>query len=85
MDDIAVRLEHVYFLNRLDRLNIQFLEGCLQLLVVQPCALMHLFGLSSWCALSTIRTCQQLSRNRANPPFLMAQVLFAYYALGNRF
>ena len=39
MDDVPVRLEHVDLLNRLDWLNVELLEGCLQLLVIHSCAL----------------------------------------------
>ncbi len=34
MDDVAVLLEHVDFLDGLDGLYVHFLQGCLQLLVV---------------------------------------------------
>ena len=67
MDDISVRLEHVDLLNRLDGLNIELLERCLQLLVVHACALMDLLDLSSRRAFSTTRTVSATSRPRARP------------------
>lgn len=54
MDDVAIGLEHVDLLNSLDRLDIELLERCLQLLVVHTRALVHLLDLSSRCALSTV-------------------------------
>ncbi len=56
VDDIAIGLEHVDFLNSLDRLDIKLLECGLQLLVIHSCALVDLLDLSSRCALSTVRS-----------------------------
>ena len=36
MDDVSVLLEHVYFLNGLDGLDVELLERGLQLLVIGP-------------------------------------------------
>lgn len=54
MDDVAVGLEHVDLLNRLDGLDIELLQRRLQLLVVHSRALVNLLDLSSRRALSTI-------------------------------
>lgn len=54
MDDVAVRLEHVHLLNRLDWLNVHLLEGGLQLLVVCAGALVDLLDLSPWCSLASV-------------------------------
>lgn len=53
MNDVAVALEHVDLLNRLDGLHIQLLEGRLQLLVVGAGALVDLLDLSPGSALAT--------------------------------
>lgn len=68
MDDVSVSLEHVNLLNRLDRLNIELLEGCLQLLVVHSCALVDLLDLSSWCAFSTVHKYVSTSGTSASFP-----------------
>ena len=53
VDNISISFEHVYFLNGLDRLNIELLQRCLQLLVVNSGALVLLLDLPSGCSLST--------------------------------
>lgn len=42
MDHVAILLEHVHFLNRLDRLHVHLLQRGLQLLVIRAAALVHL-------------------------------------------
>lgn len=54
MNDVAVALEHVDLLNCLDRLNIELLERCLQLLVVGTSSLVDLLDLASWCTLAPV-------------------------------
>ena len=54
MDDVSICLEHVDLLNCLNRLNIELLELCLQLLVIPSSALVDLLHLSSWRSLSAI-------------------------------
>lgn len=81
MDDVPVRLEHVDLLNRLDWLNVELLEGCLQLLVVHACALMHLLDLSSRCALPTIQ-CQQF-QTLCTPLYLITESLIAFFDSAN--
>jgi hypothetical protein len=54
VNDVSIGLEHVDLLNCLDWLNIELLQGCLQLLVVHSGALVDLLDLSSGCTLSTI-------------------------------
>lgn len=61
VDDVAVRLEHVDFLNGLDRLDIKLLECGLQLLVVRAGALVDLLNLSPRCALSTVHSLLAMS------------------------
>lgn len=50
MNDIAVALEHVDLLNRLDWLDIELLQRCLELLVVGAGAPGDLLDLPSRCA-----------------------------------
>lgn len=52
MDHVAVFLEHVDLLNRLDRLDIKLFERRLKLFVVGTCGFMDLFRLSSWGSLA---------------------------------
>lgn len=56
MDDISVGFEHVDLLNGLDGLDVELLQGSLQLLVVCACALVDLLDLSSWRAFSTVHS-----------------------------
>ena len=76
MNDVSVRLEHVDLLNCLDRLNIELLQRCLQLLVVRSGALVDLLDLSSWCALSTIRNLSAIpDLPHAHPSHLPSQLI----------
>ena len=54
MNDIAVALEHVDLLNRLDGLYIELLQGCLKLLVVGATALVDLLDLPSGGAFAAV-------------------------------
>lgn len=54
MNDVAVALEHVDFLNLLDGLNIQLLEVRLQLLVVGTSGLVDLLDLASRSTLASV-------------------------------
>jgi hypothetical protein len=54
MNDIAVLLEHVHFLDGLNWLNIELLERCLKLFVVCASALVDLLCFPSWCAFSSV-------------------------------
>ena len=47
MDDVSVFLEHVDLFDRLDGLDVEFLEGGLQLLVVGAGRLVHFLGLAA--------------------------------------
>ena len=69
VNDVSIRLEHVNLLNGLNWLNIELLEGCLQLLVVHSGALVNLLDLSSWSAFSTVHEYVSMSRPPASPPF----------------
>ena len=53
VDHVAIRLEHVDLLNRLDRLHVHLLERRLQLLVVGTRVLMNLLDLSPGSTLAT--------------------------------
>lgn len=48
MDHVAVFLEHIDLLNRLDRLYIKLFERRLKLFVVGTCGFMDLFRFSPW-------------------------------------
>jgi hypothetical protein len=54
MNDVSVFLKHVYFLNRLDGLDVEFLERGLQLLVVGAGRLVDFLGLAARCAFASI-------------------------------
>lgn len=54
VDNVAVRLEHVDFLDGLDWLDIHLLEGGLELLVVGARVSNHLLDLSSGSTLAAI-------------------------------
>ena len=56
MNDVAIGLEHVHFLDGLDWLHVHLLESGLQLLVVGAGALVDLLDLSSWCALASVES-----------------------------
>ena len=53
MNDISVFLEHVDLLDGLDGLDVEFLEGRLQLLVVGAGRLVNFLGLAAWCAFAS--------------------------------
>ena len=55
VDHIAILLKQVYFLDGLDGLDVELLEGLLKLLVVGGRSLRSAFDLSSSSALSTKR------------------------------
>jgi hypothetical protein len=54
MNYISVFLEHVDLLDRLDGLDVKFLEGGLQLLVVGAGRLVDFLGLAARCAFTSI-------------------------------
>ena len=54
VNDVAIALEHVDLLNRLDGLDVHLLERGLQLLVVGARVLVHLLDLPSGRALATV-------------------------------
>lgn len=66
VDDVAVALEHVDLLNRLDGLDVELLQGALELLVVTAGALVDLLDLSARSTLAsiTIVACQRIFRGR---------------------
>lgn len=67
MNNIPVLFKHVYFLNSLDRLDIELLQGSLKLLVVGSCALVNLLNLSPWSSLSTTTAISLLLHERRGP------------------
>lgn len=54
VDHVAVALEHVDLLDRLDGLHVELLERALQLLVVGSAGLVDLLDLASWCSLASV-------------------------------
>lgn len=52
--NVAIRLEHVDLLDRLDRLDIHLLQSCLELLVIRASALVNLLDLSPRCAFASV-------------------------------
>lgn len=54
VDDIAVRLEHVDLLYRLDGLDVHLLQSSLKLPVVGAGRLVGLLDLSPWCTLASV-------------------------------
>jgi hypothetical protein len=54
VDDVAILLEHVDLLNSLDGLDIQLLEGGLELLVIGISGAVDLLDLAAGSALATI-------------------------------
>lgn len=54
VDNVAIALEHIDLLDGLDRLDIELLERCLELLVVGARALVDLLHLSTWSTLASI-------------------------------
>ena len=57
VNHVAVRLEHVDFLDLLDGLHIHLLKRGLQLLIVCAGALVDFLDFSSWCALASVYVC----------------------------
>lgn len=57
MDDIAILLEHVDFLNGLDGLHVHLLECGLQLLVVRGRCLVNALGLATGGTLASVVRC----------------------------
>lgn len=53
MDDVAVLLEHVDLLNTLDGLDVQLLEGGLELLVIGIGGAVHLLDLAAGSTLAS--------------------------------
>lgn len=65
MNHIPILLEHVDLLNRLDRLDIQFLQRGLELLVVCAGCLVDLLHLATRCAFASVvrsRTLEVMER-----------------------
>lgn len=56
MDYVPILLEHVHLLNCLDGLHVEFLERCLQLLVVGPGCLVHLLLFPPRCTFAPGKT-----------------------------
>jgi hypothetical protein len=54
MNDVSIFLEHVDLFDRLDGLNVKFLERGLQLLVVGAGRLVDFLGLATRCAFASI-------------------------------
>ena len=54
VDDVAVILEHVDFLDALDRLHVHLLQRRLQLLVICAGRLVHLFDLAAGSAFASV-------------------------------
>lgn len=54
MDDVAIRLEHVDFLNSLDGLSVELLQGLLKLLVISARAGGRTLDLSAGSAFATV-------------------------------
>jgi len=54
VNDIAIALEHVDLLNRLNGLHIQLLQCSLKLLVVGARGLVDLLNLSPWSAFASV-------------------------------
>ena len=54
VDDVAVALEHVDFLNSLDGLDVQLLERGLKLLVIGTGCPVDLLDLPAGCALASV-------------------------------
>ena len=57
MNDIAIFLEHIDFLNGLDGLDIQLLEGSLKFLVVGAGGFVDFLDFSSRCAFAPVIDC----------------------------
>lgn len=55
VDDVAVALEHVDLLNRLDGLDVELLQGALELLVVGAGALVDLLDLPARGTLASVQ------------------------------
>lgn len=67
MNNVTVLFKHVYFLNSLDRLDIELLQGSLKLLVVGSRALVNLLDLSPWSSLSTTAIISLQLHKKQNP------------------
>ena len=72
MDDVAVALEHVHLLNGLDGLNIDLLEGGLELLVIASGAGRRSLDLSAGSTLATI-SFQKKSIVRNQSPLVLSE------------
>ena len=74
MDDIAVLLKHVYLLNRLNGLHVEFLQRSLQLLVIGARGLMDFLLFPPRCSLAPDISCKSalLSRYAKFTPILRA-------------
>jgi hypothetical protein len=66
VDDVAVLLEHVDLLNGLDGLDVQLLQGLLELLVIAGRAGGSPLDLSPWGALATISTLDHIIQPERN-------------------
>jgi hypothetical protein len=60
VNDVAIALEHVDLLNRLDRLYVQLLKSGLELLVVGACALVDLLDLPAGGTLAAVDIISQV-------------------------
>jgi hypothetical protein len=53
MNDIPILLEHIDLLDSLNRLDIHFLQGGLEFLVVSAAGLVHFFGFPAGSSLAS--------------------------------
>lgn len=85
MDDVAVGLEHVHLLDGLDGLNIDLLEGGLELLVIASGAGRRSLDLSAGSTLATISIQKSPLSEIKSPLVLSAFACFSSrLALGSR-
>jgi len=70
VDDVAIALEHVDLLDGLDRLNIELLQRCLELLVVGTGALVDLLDLPTGSALTAMASLAQSFTTYSSTPVL---------------
>ena len=77
MDDIAVLLEHVHLLNRLDGLHVEFLQRCLQLLVIGARGLVNFLLFPPWCAFAP-------EISQVSSPNLLCENILCYELRGVR-
>lgn len=68
MNNISISLEHVDLLDSLDRLHVELLKCCLELLVVGAGSLVGLLDLASGSTLSSVHD-QFRQRPRSSPFF----------------